>query len=101
MYTFLYYGAFIISTSVAASSTIYQLSKNPDKQEKLFKELKAIFPNPNVKIDQNVLERIPYLRACIKETLRLWDWRFSHRLLGCKTRKAMYDMSGINLTTPQ
>lgn len=55
---------------MAASSTIYQLSKNPDKQEKLFKELKAIFPNPNVKIDQNVLERIPYLRACIKETLR-------------------------------
>ncbi|XP_055380217.1 probable cytochrome P450 49a1 [Condylostylus longicornis] len=60
------------TTSVAASSTIYQLSKNPDKQEKLFNELKNIFPNQKANIDQNALEKIPYLRACIKETLRMY-----------------------------
>ncbi|XP_055920745.1 probable cytochrome P450 49a1 [Eupeodes corollae] len=60
------------TTSVAASSTIYQLSKNPDKQELLFEELKSIFPNREAEINQNVLERMPYLRACIKETLRMY-----------------------------
>lgn len=59
------------TTSVAASSTIYQLSKNPDKQERLFEELKKVLPSIDDPINQNVLESIPYLRACIKETLRI------------------------------
>lgn len=57
-------------TSVAASSTIYQLSQNPDKQEILFKEIKASLPDKNTPFNINMLERMPYLRACIKETLR-------------------------------
>lgn len=60
------------TTSVAASSTIYQLSKNQDKQDLLFQELKSIFPQREAEINQNVLERMPYLRACIKETLRMY-----------------------------
>ncbi|XP_037944182.1 probable cytochrome P450 49a1 [Teleopsis dalmanni] len=60
------------TTSVAASSTIYQLAKNPDKQQKLFEELKQVFPTQETEINQNVLEQIPYLRACIKETLRMF-----------------------------
>lgn len=58
-------------TSVAISSTIYQLAKNPQKQEKLFQELQRLFPTTHeAEINQNVLEQIPYLRACVKETLR-------------------------------
>lgn len=60
------------TTSVAASSTIYQLAKNQDKQEKLFEELKSIFPEREATINQSVLQKIPYLRACIKETLRMY-----------------------------
>ncbi|XP_053966323.1 probable cytochrome P450 49a1 [Anastrepha ludens] len=60
------------TTSVAVSSTIYQLAKNPEKQQKLFEELRKVFPTREAEIDQNALEQIPYLRACIKETLRMY-----------------------------
>ncbi|EDW47265.1 probable cytochrome P450 49a1 isoform X1 [Drosophila sechellia] len=59
------------TTSVAASSTIYQLAKNPDKQKKLFDELQKVFPHREADINQNILEQMPYLRACVKETLRM------------------------------
>ncbi|KAH8237125.1 hypothetical protein KR038_004849 [Drosophila bunnanda] len=58
------------TTSVAASSTIYQLAKNPEKQQRLFEELQKVFPHREAEINQNVLEQMPYLRACVKETLR-------------------------------
>lgn len=57
-------------TSVAATSTIYQLSQNPDKQAILYAELKSILPDQRSPVDTNVLEQMPFLRACIKETLR-------------------------------
>lgn len=57
-------------TSVAATSTIYQLSQNPDKQEMLYNELKRIMPDPRSPVDTKTLEQMPFLRACIKETLR-------------------------------
>ncbi|KAM7343730.1 cytochrome P450 49a1 isoform 1-T1 [Cochliomyia hominivorax] len=60
------------TTSVAASSTIYQLAKNPQKQQKLFEELQRVFPTHEAEINQNALEQIPYLRACVKETLRMY-----------------------------
>lgn len=60
----------VAQTSVAATSTIYQLSQNPDKQEKLYNELKQIMPDPRSPVDTKTLEQMPFLRACIKETLR-------------------------------
>lgn len=59
-----------LKTSVAATSTIYQLSQNPDKQEILYKELKSIMPDARAPVDTKILEQMPFLRACIKETLR-------------------------------
>ncbi|ALC40607.1 Cyp49a1 [Drosophila busckii] len=59
------------TTSVAASSTIYQLAKNPEKQQRLFDELKRVFPTQDAQINQHVLEQMPYMRACVKETLRM------------------------------
>lgn len=59
-----------LQTSVAATSTIYQLSQNPDKQEILYQELKEIMPDPRSPVDTKILEQMPFLRACIKETLR-------------------------------
>lgn len=59
------------TTSVAITSTIYQLSQNPDKQKILFNELRQILPNKDSPVDHKTLENMPYLRACIKETLRI------------------------------
>ncbi|XP_052861749.1 probable cytochrome P450 49a1 [Anopheles cruzii] len=60
------------TTSVAATSTIYQLSQHPDKQEILFNEIKRSMPTPDTKFTISMLETMPYLRACIKETLRMY-----------------------------
>lgn len=64
------YSSYPLQTSVAATSTIYQLSQNPDKQEILYNELKRIMPDPRSPVDTKTLEQMPFLRACIKETLR-------------------------------
>uniref|UniRef100_A0A1B0G778 Cytochrome P450 n=1 Tax=Glossina morsitans morsitans TaxID=37546 RepID=A0A1B0G778_GLOMM len=60
------------TTSVAAASTIYQLARNPLKQEKLYTELKIVFPQNEAEINQYALELLPYLKACVKETLRMY-----------------------------
>ncbi|XP_018570997.1 probable cytochrome P450 49a1 [Anoplophora glabripennis] len=60
------------TTSIAAASTIYQLSQNADKQQKLFEELQKALPNPDSKVDVVAQNSIPYLKACIKETLRMY-----------------------------
>ena len=51
---------------------MYQLSQNEDKQEKLFLELKKALSEKNSKITASTLEQLPYLKACIKETLRMY-----------------------------
>nr|WCC58045.1 cytochrome P450 [Pharsalia antennata] len=60
------------TTSIAAASTIYQLSQNAEKQQKLFEELQKTLPNPDSRIDAVAQSNMPYLKACIKETLRMY-----------------------------
>lgn len=50
------------TTAHTMLGTLYLLASNVDKQKKLREELKSTTPN----------ERRPYLRACIKEALRLY-----------------------------
>jgi len=47
------------------------LSANPDKQEKLFQELQKILPDPSTPITFQMLDEMRYLKACIKESLRM------------------------------
>ncbi|KAF4530825.1 hypothetical protein B566_EDAN015991 [Ephemera danica] len=61
----------IDTTSHAVTSVLLHLANNQDKQEKLFKELKTLLPNPNDQITDAVLEEMRYLKACFKESLRL------------------------------
>lgn len=60
------------TTSVATTSILYQLSQNEEKQQKLFAELQRVMDTKDAKVTATTLEKIPYLRACIKETLRMY-----------------------------
>lgn len=66
------FSRFISQTSVAVSSTMYQLSQNKDKQEKLYEELKKALNTKDSRMTPSILEQLPYLKACIKETLRMY-----------------------------
>lgn len=50
---------------------LYHLAKNPEKQAKLREELKTVLPDPSVRLSPKSFLAVPYLRACIKETMRL------------------------------
>lgn len=62
-----------LQTSNAVASILYQLSIHPEVQEKLYEELKANLPEKLSPLDNaSLLNKLPYLRACIKETLRMY-----------------------------
>ncbi|KAG8221871.1 hypothetical protein J437_LFUL003247 [Ladona fulva] len=58
------------TTSYSVATSIYFISKNKDKQELLFQELKRLLPNKNDEITEEKLENMKYLKACIKESAR-------------------------------
>jgi len=57
-------------TSAAIASILYQLSLNPDKQEKLYQEINTVLPSPDSQLTAESIETLGYLKACVKETLR-------------------------------
>lgn len=59
------------TTSHTAAAALYYLSKNHDKQEKLFEELKRFLPEKNSPITADILNELKYMKACIKESMRL------------------------------
>lgn len=60
------------TTSSAVSAVWYNLAKNPEKQEILREEVLKILPNKDSKLDIKSLDSIPYMRAVVKESLRLF-----------------------------
>uniref|UniRef100_A0A1B6CMB7 Cytochrome P450 n=1 Tax=Clastoptera arizonana TaxID=38151 RepID=A0A1B6CMB7_9HEMI len=61
----------IDTTSAAVASILYQLSLHQDKQQKLYEEISTVLPNGTVLTPQK-LDELCYLKACIKETLRMY-----------------------------
>lgn len=57
------------TTAAAAASTFYLLAKNGRVQNRLHKELDKNLPQDRVLTSKD-LDKLPYLRACIKEALR-------------------------------
>lgn len=60
-----------LQTSNASIGILYHLAKNPQKQEKLRKEILTILPDKTSKLTDETMKSMPYLRACIKEAARL------------------------------
>lgn len=60
------------TTASSATSVLYSLARNSEKQEKLRKEILSILPAVNSSLTCESLDTIPYLRASIKEALRLY-----------------------------
>ncbi|XP_037945860.1 probable cytochrome P450 12a4, mitochondrial [Teleopsis dalmanni] len=60
------------TTSSAFTGIMLCLAKNPEKQEKLREEILKILPDKTSDFTDTSLKNMPYLRACIKESLRLY-----------------------------
>lgn len=60
----------IDTTSNSTAIALYYLAKNPEAQEKAFEELIKVLPDKESDLQENYLNSIPYLKACIKESQR-------------------------------
>ncbi|CAH1392591.1 unnamed protein product [Nezara viridula] len=60
----------IDTTSAAVSSILYQLSLHQEIQNMLYEEINRVLQNGP--IDMKKLDQMVYLKACIKETLRMY-----------------------------
>lgn len=59
------------TTSSAMTAVLYNLAKNPDKQEILHQEILKILPDKDSKLTSASFNSVPYMRAVIKESLRV------------------------------
>ncbi|XP_076665096.1 putative cytochrome P450 301a1, mitochondrial isoform X2 [Andrena cerasifolii] len=62
----------IDTTSNAVASVLYQLALHPDKQDLVYKEISDVLPNEDMQLEGKHLDRFKYLKACVKETLRMY-----------------------------
>ncbi|XP_065371241.1 cytochrome P450 CYP12A2-like isoform X2 [Calliphora vicina] len=60
------------TTSSTFTGMLLCLAKNPDKQAKLRDEIMTILPNKDSEFTEESMKNVPYLRACIKESLRMY-----------------------------
>jgi cytochrome P450 family 12 len=52
---------------------LYCLAKNPEKQQKLREEVCRILPNKDLPLTADNMRNLPYLRAVIREGLRIFS----------------------------
>uniref|UniRef100_A0A0B7AB98 Cytochrome P450 n=1 Tax=Arion vulgaris TaxID=1028688 RepID=A0A0B7AB98_9EUPU len=64
--------AAVETTSTATTWCLYNLAKHPDVQEKLYQEIQQAKLENNGTISPEQLSKLPYVKAVVKETLRLY-----------------------------
>ncbi|XP_062123392.1 LOW QUALITY PROTEIN: uncharacterized protein LOC133836820 [Drosophila sulfurigaster albostrigata] len=60
------------TTTSAVTGCLLSIAKNPEKQAKLREEVLRILPNKDSDFTEASINNMPYLRACIKESLRFF-----------------------------
>ncbi|XP_055847821.1 cytochrome P450 CYP12A2-like [Episyrphus balteatus] len=60
------------TTSTTLTGNLLCLAKNPEKQMKLRKEIRSVLPQKDSLLTIDSLKNLPYLRACIKEGIRMY-----------------------------
>ncbi|XP_017037604.1 probable cytochrome P450 12c1, mitochondrial [Drosophila kikkawai] len=66
------------TTTSALVGLMLNLAKNPEKQQKLREELLAKLPSPDREFTLEEMKSLPYLRACIKESMRVYPVTFGN-----------------------
>jgi len=64
------YHLVLLQTAFSVASILFNLAKNPDKQQKLFEELQRYVPDKDQPVTSGILNELKYLKACIKESIR-------------------------------
>ncbi|XP_075232432.1 putative cytochrome P450 49a1 [Lycorma delicatula] len=59
------------AASMSLGFILYHLAKSPKKQQRLFEEVKKVLPEKNSFLEFEHLREMPYLHACVTESLRL------------------------------
>jgi len=68
----------VITTAWASSHFVFHVVSNPKVYQRLQDELRAAWPDPSIQLNIFALEKLPYLRGCIQEALRL-SYGITHR----------------------
>ncbi|XP_044012973.1 probable cytochrome P450 301a1, mitochondrial [Aphidius gifuensis] len=63
----------IDTISMAVCSILYQLATRSEEQEKIFKELEKIIPDPSVPLTTKHLDQAIYTKAFIREVFRVYS----------------------------
>nr|QZM07456.1 cytochrome P450 monooxygenase CYP301A1 [Lasioderma serricorne] len=63
----------IDTISMAVCSILYQLATRPEQQEKLYRELKTLIPDPNTPLNGKLLDQMVFLKAFVKEVFRVYS----------------------------
>lgn len=61
-----------VTTAIAIANVTYQLLKHPQVMKKLREELDSVLEPDEVVASYDKVKHLPYLRACLDESLRLW-----------------------------
>ncbi|CAH2259712.1 jg24308 [Pararge aegeria aegeria] len=77
----LFFAAGFETTATTTSFVFYELAKHPKAQARVIEEVSDYFDRHNGKIEYECINEMPYLQACVDETLRLYP------VLGVLTRE--------------
>jgi len=66
------------TTTSAISGLLLNLAKNPEKQQKLREEVLSKLPSPDRDFTLEDMKSLPYLRAFIKESMRVYPVTFAN-----------------------
>ncbi|XP_017845037.1 probable cytochrome P450 12a4, mitochondrial [Drosophila busckii] len=66
------------TTSSTFAAAMLGIAINPEKQAKLREEVMRVLPNKDSEFTEESMKNVPYLRACIKESQRLWPLVIGH-----------------------